>query len=113
MGNNATWTLLTRSVVLWVLLWGGAASGDWMLHTPGGGPIEDRCPCLPVALCPRPFGLSPHDVLQFGHLPVCMDASYVRCCGASFSVKISPILRIANELSHKTVSVIIRSRPLQ
>ncbi|XP_046384503.1 uncharacterized protein LOC124154651 [Ischnura elegans] len=60
---------------------------DWMLHTPGGGPLDSRCPCLASNICPRPFGLSPMDVLILGHLPICKDESKVRCCGASFSVE--------------------------
>nr|CAD7447216.1 unnamed protein product [Timema bartmani] len=65
----------------------GVTSEDWMLHTPGGGPLESLCPCLPSKLCPRIFGKTREDILLFGHLPICMDSREVRCCGASVDVE--------------------------
>nr|CAD7408155.1 unnamed protein product [Timema poppensis] len=63
------------------------STSDWMLHTPGGGPLESLCPCLPSKLCPRIFGKTREDILLFGHLPICMDSRDVRCCGASVDVE--------------------------
>lgn len=61
---------------------------DWMLHTPGGGPLESRCPCITPELCPRIFGESELDVRHFGQIPICLDSRQVRCCGASLSVSV-------------------------
>ena len=67
------------------------AEEDWILHTPGGGPLDSRCPCLTTELCPRVFGDSELDARHFGHIPICMDSRQVRCCGASFSTEVSGV----------------------
>ena len=76
---------------MWCLLLVAAAWAQqhWILHTPGGGPLDARCPCLTPELCPRMFGDSELDVRHFGHIPICMDSREVRCCGVSFSMETS------------------------
>ncbi|PNF18250.1 hypothetical protein B7P43_G16312, partial [Cryptotermes secundus] len=77
---------------LWCLLLVAAVSAeDWMLHTPGGGPLESRCPCITPELCPRIFGESELDVRHFGQIPICLDSRQVRCCGASLSVSVPDV----------------------
>jgi len=77
------------------------AEQDWILHTPGGGPLDTRCPCLTTELCPRIFGDSELDVRHFGHIPICMDSRQVRCCGASFSMKVSGVPGVVTGSRHE------------
>lgn len=77
------------------------AEQDWILHTPGGGPLDSRCPCLTTELCPRIFGDSELDVRHFGHIPICMDSRQVRCCGASFSMEVSGVPGVVTGSRHK------------
>lgn len=77
------------------------AEQDWILHTPGGGPLDSRCPCLTTELCPRIFGDSELDVRHFGHIPICMDSRQVRCCGASFSMEVSGVPGVVTGSRHE------------
>ena len=77
------------------------AEQDWILHTPGGGPLDSRCPCLKTELCPRIFGDSELDVRHFGHIPICMDSRQVRCCGASFSMEVSGVPGVVTGSRHE------------
>ncbi|XP_049860268.1 mucin-17-like [Schistocerca gregaria] len=89
---------LVRSL-LFLLAAACGATADWILHTPGGGPIDSSCPCVPSASCPRRFGESAQDFQVFGHLPTCADYRLVRCCGVSFSV-VTSASRVPNQPGH-------------